>query len=354
MKVAKLLVLTAALAGIALAAETPVLESRKVTSAPKVDGVVDAIWMLAPAVKIETTEAGAPGVANKSETVVSMKSVYTNDTVYFLLQWADPTQSLDYQRWVFDGTKWAQEDITPLAKGGASVNYEDKLAFMWAINAPTFVKEGPWATYQDMAAAGRAGYDRPVKTAPKGESLDLWHWKYVRGGFSEPNQVDDQFLNDAFDAKAAANAGRTSDAGTGGYYVNSRDMKLADGTVVKVPKYGPKNGSTNEFIFTQAMIDNGTYVELTDAQVMALPKGAHIPSQIGRAFTGSRGDITATAKWANGQYTFEIARKLDTGDKERDVIFNDLSKTYYFGIATFDNTQIQHAVSDLIEFKFRK
>ncbi|HWG84697.1 MAG TPA: ethylbenzene dehydrogenase-related protein, partial [Deinococcales bacterium] len=185
-------------------------------------------------------------------------------------------------------------------------------------------------------------------------SLDMWHWKYVRGGFSEPSQVDDQFLSDNFDPKAGANAGRTSDAGQGGYYVNVRDMKLADGTTVRVPKYGPKNGSTNEFILTQAMIDNGTYVELTDVQVMALPKGTKLPSQIGRAFTGSRGDITAKAQWTDGKYTLEIKRKLNTGDKDRDVQFTDLAKTYYFGIATFDNTQIKHAVSDLIELKFRK
>jgi hypothetical protein len=33
----------------------------------------------------------------------------------------------------------------------------------------------------------------------------------------------------------------------------------------------------------------------------------------------------------------EIGRKLITADKGHDVQFDDLKKTYYFGIAVFDN-----------------
>ena len=44
-------------------------------------------------------------------------------------------------------------------------------------------------------------------------------------------------------------------------------------------------------------------------------------------------------------WTLEIKRKLvTTGDKakEQDVQFDDLKKTYYFGVSVFDNTQINH------------
>ncbi len=106
-----------------------------------------------------------------------------------------------------------------------NVSYEDKIAFMWSINSPTYEKEGLWALYKDTKEAATAGYNRPVKTAPKGESLDMWHFKLVRTGFTMPSQVDDQFVNDAFDAKKAADAGRTSDPGGGGYYNNERDYR---------------------------------------------------------------------------------------------------------------------------------
>ncbi len=350
-----LAVLTAVgLSSLALAAN-PVLTSVKVAAAPVLDGIAsDASWTNAPALTFKTIEAAPPGTGNKSASTVTMKSVYTADSVFFLVVWDDPTFSIDRQRWIFDGAKWSKEDQTPLEKGGANTNYEDKVAFMWGINSPTFEKEGPWALYKDAAEAAKAGYQRPVKTAPKGESLDLWHFKLVRTGFTMPGQVDDQFINDAFDATKAVEAGRTSDAGTGGYYNNERELKMADGTTVKVPKYTMKSGDTNAMILTQEMIEKGDAVEMNDAQVMALPKGAHLPAVIGRAFTGSRGDITGKAEWKDGKYTLEFGRKLDTGDTERDVQFKDLAKTYFFGVATFDNTQIRHAVSDLLEFKFQQ
>ena len=46
----------------------------------------------------------------------------------------------------------------------------------------------------------------------------------------------------------------------------------------------------------------------------------------------------------SGKYTYEVARKLVTGSKF-DVQFNDPGRTYYFGLAAFDNAQVRHAVS---------
>jgi hypothetical protein len=62
-------------------------------------------------------------------------------------------------------------------------------------------------------------------------------------------------------------------------------------------------------------------------------------------FTGSRGDIEGRAVWKDGMWTLEIKRKLVTAGenaKEQDVQFDDLKKTYYFGVSVFDNTQINH------------
>jgi len=44
-------------------------------------------------------------------------------------------------------------------------------------------------------------------------------------------------------------------------------------------------------------------------------------------------------------WALEIKRKLvTTGEmaKQQDVQFDDLKKTYYFGVSVFDNTQINH------------
>lgn len=357
MKCTRLAALTLAVTTLALAQSkgNPVLTSVPVASPPVIDGIAsESYWKTAPKLTFKTEEAEDPGVGNQSKTTVTMKSVYTKDSVYFLVTWKDPTYSIDRQRWLFDGKVWAKEDQTPLEKGGANTLYEDKIAFMWSINSPTFESEGPYGVYQALADAQKAGYQRPVKAAPKGESLDMWHYKLVRNGFAYPGQVDDQFVNDVMDATKAPEAGRTSDAGSGGYYNNEREMTLTDGKKIKVPKYAFKDGNTNGYILTQNMIDAGQAVELTDEQVMAMPAGTHLPAVIGRAFTGSRGDITGQFSWRDGLYMLEFGRKLNTGDMERDVQFTDLNKTYFFGVATFDNTQIRHAASDLIEFKFKK
>ena len=158
------------------------------------------------------------------------------------------------------------------------------------------------ALYKEVAEAAKSGYRRAVKAAPKGESLDLWHWKEVQTNFADPLQLDDQFIGDFMDVERFVDASRSSDAGGGGYFDNVRDFKLADGTTVKAPKYGYLGGDTNGYIKTQQLIDFSRAVEMTDARVMSLPEGAHIPRVIGRTFTGSRGDITGTGVWSNGRY----------------------------------------------------
>jgi hypothetical protein len=71
-------------------------------------------------------------------------------------------------------------------------------------------------------------------------------------------------------------------------------------------------------------------------------EGDVVPAMIKSAFVGDRGDISAAWKWADGKWTIEFGRKLDTGGKT-DVQFKDLKATYYFGVAVFDNAQVRHA-----------
>jgi hypothetical protein len=49
----------------------------------------------------------------------------------------------------------------------------------------------------------------------------------------------------------------------------------------------------------------------------------------------SRADIKAKGVWADGRWTIEFARALDTGAQD-DVIFNDLHKQYGFGVSRYE------------------
>lgn len=328
--------------------------------APLLDGVAsEDYWAKAPVLEIATEGGGKWKAANKSETSVRMRAVYTKDSMHLLLQWKDPSYSIDRQRWGFDGKIWSKADQVPLDKGGANTLYEDKLALLWVINAPSVVEAGDfWPLYVAPDDAAKYGYNRPVKAAPKGETLDMWHWKLVRNGFTIPAQVDDQYVDSSLDAKTFTEAGRKSDPQPadqpGGYYNNDKEFTAPDGTKVKGPKYYVP-GNNNVYIITQDMIDRGQAKEIADyPALMSLPAGTALPGVVGRPHTGSRGDILGKATWRNGEYTLEISRKLNTGDAEHDVIFGDLSKRYYFGIAVFDNTQIGHGFSDLYELVFAK
>lgn len=337
----------------------PRLVAVPVDEAPVLNGMtVEEIWNRAPAVRVKTESAGRWGAANKSETTVELRAVYTRDSVYFLVRYQDPTYSIDRQRWAFNGQAWALDDQTPEDRGGANTYYEDKMAFLWVINSASVLqKQTFYPSYVDQDDAAKAGYRRPVKAMPRGERLDMWHWKLIRTGFTKPAQFDDQYVDDTLDARAAANAGRKSDAqapnNAGGYYDNTKQFTVA-GRQVRGPRYFIP-GKTDFFVITQEMIASGEAREIADTQqLMSFPVGAKFPGVIGRVLTGSRGDITSGHIWNAGAYTLELGRKLVTGDKDNDVAFDDLTKIYYFGVGTFDNTQIQHGVSDLIEFVFRR
>ncbi|MFH1088095.1 MAG: ethylbenzene dehydrogenase-related protein, partial [Chloroflexota bacterium] len=60
---------------------------------------------------------------------------------------------------------------------------------------------------------------------------------------------------------------------------------------------------------------------------------------------GDRADISGKAVYGNGSWTLELGRKLTTGG-EHDVQYSDLTKSYFFGVAAFDNAQVNHAWSN--------
>lgn len=298
---------------------------------PTIDGTADdAVWQDAQPLEISVT-----GGANASATTVTMKSVYTDDTVFFVATWADPTQSFLRSPWEkqADGT-WTQLK-DPADKGGDNnVWYEDKFALLWPINdsIPDFDTQG-------CSVTCHAGENPDIKpygnkyTAAEDQTGDIWHWKSVRN----LGQIDDQYLDstklDPQNLDKTREAGRHSDTSTAGGY---RDNKSSEGSR---PQYMLPAGSSKDG--APGFILDSEKVAFDDSLFAA---GDRVPSIVIAQFEGDRADISAAWKWANGTWTLEFARALETGG-ETDVEFNDLDKTYYFGLAIFDNAQVRHAVS---------
>jgi hypothetical protein len=78
------------------------LVSVKTDQAPTIDGTVDAAWEKAPAYKIALIETPykPEGFKGITKTNVTMKSMYDKDNIYVLLQWEDPTRSIERAPWV--------------------------------------------------------------------------------------------------------------------------------------------------------------------------------------------------------------------------------------------------------------
>jgi hypothetical protein len=148
-------------------------------------------------------------------------------------------------------------------------------------------------------------------------------------------KADDQYVRYWIPgATGAADGGRASDAGAAGYgnnpALNGRPQYR--GISSSVPPY---------YIF-----DNQK-VSLTDGELSALPLGAAIANMITSGPTLGRGDIDAKGLWNSGAWVLEIRRKLLTTDLT-DVQFDDLNRKYAFGVAVFDNAQIEHRYSSLV------
>ncbi len=303
----------------------------KAAAAPALDAdVATGVWEKAPVTPLKAMK-GVNFKDNLGETAGTVQAAYDAKSVWLRLTYDDPTLSVRRSPFVkqADGSWSKAKD--PNDKGGDNnLVYEDKLALIWNIDKSIFGFDEKFGC-QASCHAGEPGKPYGNKyTEDEGELGDIWHLKYVRGGFL--GQIDNQYLDSTrFDAQKSPEAGRKSDAKTGGGYA---DIKLVNGK----PEFMNKSG--------QPANKGGTYwlreadkAPFDDAKFVA---GDEVASILVEPFTGDRGVIKTSAKWKAGKWVVVIERPLTTASKF-DVQFADLSKVYGFGIAFFDNAQVRHA-----------
>ncbi len=324
---------------------------------PTVDGFYDAVWSVAVPVSLRVS--GGWGDAE----FVTVKAAYDDTYLYMLVTWDDDRSSKRRQPWVkqLDGTWKTLAAKTPAPETGVTwsaylasaeeedptrFNYEDKLAIMWntygAGTVAGFEQSGCAVTCHDPTQANRPGTSYNATEAwgaakkytnAAAELADLWHWKLVRN--NQHAKADDQYVRYWVPGPTgAADGGRASDAGAAGY---GNNPALNGG-----PQYrGPSGGIPEYYIF-----DNQK-VLLTAPELAALTVGAEIANMITTGPTGGRADIDAKGLWNAGSWNLEVRRKLVTGDAT-DVQFDDLARKYAFGVAVFDNAQIEHRYSSVV------
>lgn len=355
-----------------------VLLAQRTTSAPKIDGVIDAVWEKSTRLVFETTVPDPSGdlfrgyVGNVIPNV-SLRAAYDDQNIYFLAEWNDPTESLSRQPWYFDPAAklWKQESGSPtFTTPTRAAFYEDKIAMLWNVgnsvsgwNNATCYK----SCHTNLTLAD--GFARHRTNNPT-EKIDMWHWKSVRGGVNA-NQFDDQYQDNSYPN------GRKSDAGTQAYADNRQTLAVTGSSPavnVTVPKYVIPNRTKYYWILGTEITDRtAKIVTAVDADgILTLNDGATInpntdtgfqrngagvgdkaiPGISITAYDSSRGDIACKSTYTGTGWVLEFKRALKTADPDRNDVDFSTFKDQYFGFAIFENAQIAHSIKPNLLLKF--
>jgi hypothetical protein len=246
-----------------------------------------------------------------------------------------------------------QQRVNKDSSGHENTYYEDKLGIQWDVSNSGFASGGCYNSCHLTIDVDSPIYPGKKYNNSPDEITDMWHWKSVR---TEPNgQLDDKHVVYQ-DPESAAPNGRKSDSKTGGGYVDNNFGKFdsdcaADPTgALSLPCFMGPAGA-------ELAADDKTWILDSEKQafVDSFAAGDLVAGMVTSPFVGSRGDVSTAASYDSGVWTLEIQRSLTTtAGEDEDVQFDDLADTYYFGVAVFDNTQINHAVhANSLTFRFR-
>jgi hypothetical protein len=245
-------------------ADVQTLTAARVSKAPA--ALDDATWQKAKAVDVPFV--GKEKFAGKKANVIT-QAVYTDNEIFFLFKWKDATKSVTKGAWQFDGEKWTH------LKGD-----EDRISLLFEINRiSNFATKGCAVTCH--GPAGAPAKDLKFATSTAAEKGDLWHWKAAR---SDPYR----YADDGWLTKAEEKTGRKDDTGGGGETRN----ETADKSKPRFMQDPSKKASIPGVLLTEESVEITDYSKFkaNDVITYRLPKK---PS-------GSRGDIKAESRYANG------------------------------------------------------
>lgn len=292
-------------------AHTLIVRANYVGTAPQ--GLDDPLWKAANAVQL-LVEGREPIPAQNG--TVTARALYTDDSLFFLFKWKDPTQSVTKQSWQYDGERW-----------GHLQGNEDRIALLFEITRiRQFATRGCAVICHSPADTPRKDWQFATNT--EDEKGDLWHWKAAR---SAPYRyADDAWLTVAGNPTGSyRESGRRKDAGTGGDIKN----ETTDGTrplYMQNPAVKPLAAG---FLLMQEA------VKITDYSIFKA--GDIIPYRLPVKPSGSRFDVKAISQYTDGGWIVMLYRKLNTGHED-DIIF-DPRKRYSFALAVFDDSGSEHS-----------
>jgi hypothetical protein len=296
-----------------------ILKVTRVKSTPS--AVDDPIWAETNAMIVPFE--GKEKFADKKASVTT-RAAYTDDHIYFLFKWKDPTLSVTKGAWQYDGQKWDHQ-------GGN----EDRISLLFEINRINKFATKGCAVVCHIPEGETNAKNGKFGTKSAAEKGDLWHWKAAR---SDPAG----YADDTYVTQISADAGgRKSDAGKGGDTKNMTEDKSKPRFTAAPGKMAGKNG----------VLLAAHTVEITDYD--AFKTGDTLTYRMPNTHAGSRADIKADSRYADGGWTVMLARRLDTGNDD-DVAFNPRKK-YNFAMALFDDSGDENSYdSEVLTLQFER
>jgi len=242
---------------------TTELLSYKTASPPKIDGNVENLWDSAAKLSIVPTVPD-PGNNlftgyNGDQYPATIQSMYDDQNIYFLVQYADNTNSVYVATWYFDPGKklWAQEPTSNTYNVNGQITRsgfgEDKLAMLWNIDfsTPLFASQTCYASCHVFTPYTNFSVTPPVAvsnasngnhyTNGASEKIDMW-WVHLSRDVIF-NQMDDNYQD------WAGGPGVTSLVGGSGNgrHVDGITVSGASATWPFAPTYttSPAQGASN-------------------------------------------------------------------------------------------------------------
>ncbi len=190
-------------------------------------------------------------------------------------------------------------------------------------------------------------------------SHKTWTWNAATGAYVEGKDREDMAalafeLNGPFTADMLSPVETTWDVwhwkalrtNPQGYAMDKTHRYFRQQPDTKANKHEANDGSD---IWIARPEDSGNSVEKKQ-DAPAKHEGERVPQYLPGAPTGSAGDVGAKGRWADGWWSVEFARKLDTGETD-DTTFSP-DRCYRMAVATFDRTGDMDKASGLVVLRF--
>lgn len=308
----------------------------------QIDGNPDeSVWQQAESFTIQT-HGGAN--FNQGATPVTIKALQNGQDAFFHFRWQDDTESLQHlplkkteQGWQVqqDGFKDFDERTF----------YEDKFAVILSdsceLNAAGTAHLGPKPLSDKPRHWTGKGYHYREKGL-----VDLWQWKAVRT--NSMRLMDDNYIGQPAEPRVGERrytAGYQQDARESGAYKMNWKWFYSDGVTPKrlpenLDMLGPYQPGSDQPITEMPWIipwfDSRPYQQQNDVY----PIGTIMPSILysSNQFEGDRANVRAFASWAEGYWSLEVFRRLDTGS-DKDIA---IKEGICLWVAAFDHAQVAH------------